>query len=311
MNNRQSKYKTLADYLANSGQEQIVLTFDQIEKILGFRLSRSNREYRANWANNSMEALSRGWLPVGYESHDVDMRNGIVHFQRVSPIKAKVPETAENRKPHRISQTHATNGIIITNTLIDDAHRKVEASYDYGRENALITECFKKFPLNNDVIVVAMKVGLIDITNSTHLSQHKAKITAVEIAECIVKVKDIDKRIKEGDPEVVNEIAKSNGKINLFSFASKYCCYHNKNLYGNDDYSILDTVLKEALPKYFPDVTQSQIQKWQNTYNYKAYNDYISKKLDELKIDTPFRRRKFDHYIWLNNRKKEKGTKEM
>lgn len=65
--------------------------------------------------------------------------------------------------------------------------------------------------------------------------------------------------------------------LNLFSFASKYCCYHNRNLYERDDYSILDTVLKEYLPRYFDDITRGQIQKWQDSFNYQAYNDYISK----------------------------------
>lgn len=92
------------------------------------------------------------------------------------------------------------------------------------------------------------------------MSQHKSKISTVELAKAIVAIENIDERIKNGYPEVVNKIARCNGKINLFSFASKYCCYHNKNLYGRDDYSISDTVLKESLPKYFDDVTKSQIQ---------------------------------------------------
>ena len=112
----------------------------------------------------------------------------------------------------------------------------------------------------------------------------------------------IDARIEAGDPEIVNEIARSNGKINLFSFVSKYCCYHNVNLYGRDDYSILDTVLNEYLPRYFNDVTKSQIQKWQDGYAYRQYNDYITEKLDELGITVENRKRKFDHFIWYKNR---------
>ena len=101
---------------------------------------------------------------------------------------------------------------------------------------------------------------------------------------------------------MVNQIARSNGKINLFSFASKYCCYHNRNLYKHDDYSILDTVLKEYLPRYFGDVTRNQIQKWQDSFNYKEYNDYITAKLDELGITVEFRKRKFDLFVWYKNR---------
>lgn len=124
----------------------------------------------------------------------------------------------------------------------------------------------------------------------------------VELAEVIASIPNIDARIEAGDPEVVNEIARSNGKINLFSFASKYCCYHNNNIYGRDGYSILDTILKNYLPRYFNDVTKNKIQKWQDAYQYKEYNDYITRKLDELGITVKNRKRKFDHFIWDKNR---------
>ena len=124
----------------------------------------------------------------------------------------------------------------------------------------------------------------------------------VELSSIIASIPDIDARIKAGDPEVVNLIARSNGKINLFSFASKYCCYHNRNLYERDYYSILDTVLKDYLPRYFGDVTRNQIQRWQDSFNYKAYNDYITRKLDELGITVEFRKRKFDLFVWYKNR---------
>lgn len=194
------------------------------------------------------------------------------------------------------------SGDVITNESVEDAERMVQETENYGPENELISRCLHKFPGNTDPDLVAMKVGLIDITNSTHLSQHKSKISMVELANIIATIPNIDERIAAGDPEVVNEIARSNGKINLFSFASKYCCYHNRNLYGRDDYSILDTVLKEYLPRYFDDVTKGQIQKWQDTYNYKAYNDYITRKLDELDITVEHRKRKFDHFVWYKNR---------
>lgn len=195
------------------------------------------------------------------------------------------------------------SGDEITNETIEEVAVLVQNTDNYGPENELITRCLTKFPLNTDPDLVAMKVGLIDITNSTHLSQHKSRISMVELAEVISSIPNIDERIAAGDPEVVNEIARSNGNINLFSFASKYCCYHNRNLYGRDDYSILDTVLKEYLPRYFDDVTRNQIQKWQDGYKYKSYNDYITEKLDELGITVENRKRKFDHYIWYKNRK--------
>lgn len=211
----------------------------------------------------------------------------------------KIPEkvNVSNKKAPR-----DVSGDVISNEAIEEVEALVLGTDNYGPETDLITRCLKKFPSNTDPDVVAMKVGLIDITNSTHLSQHKSKISMVELAEIIASIPDIDERIKNGDPEVVNSIARSNGKINLFSFASKYCCYHNSNLYGRDDFSILDTILKEYLPRYFDDVTRGQIQRWQDSFNYKAYNDYITGKLDELGITVVNRKRKFDYYVWYLNR---------
>ncbi len=194
------------------------------------------------------------------------------------------------------------SGDVISNETIELASQQVEQTDNYGPENELITRCLVKFPLNTDPDVVALKIGLIDITNSTHLSQHKSKISMAELCQIIAAIPNIDARIADGDPEVVNEIARSNGRINLFSFASKYCCYHNRNLYGNDHYSILDTVLKVYLPRYFCDITQRQIQRWQDSFSYREYNDYITMKLDDLGITVPFRKRKFDLFVWYNNR---------
>ena len=139
---------------------------------------------------------------------------------------------------NKIIENDIKLNVKITNELLETAHKTVKSTNNYGREDDLITECFRRFPDNTNRAIVAMKVGLIDITNSTNISRYKRLISVVELVDCILNIKNIDERIKNGDPEVVNEIARSNGKINLFSFASKYYCYHNKNLYGKDDYSI-------------------------------------------------------------------------
>lgn len=206
------------------------------------------------------------------------------------------------KKESKVNRNKKSIDVLITNEIIEEAHQRVKKTGNYGKEDDLITDAFRKFPFNTELAVVAMKIGLIDITNSTNISRYKSKISAVELAECIINIKDIDERIKAGDPEVVNEIAKSNGKINLFSFASKYCCYHNKNVYEKDDYSILDTILKHSLPRYFDDITTGEIGKWRKSFNYKEYNNYITRKLDELGITLEFRKRKFDHFVWFNNR---------
>lgn len=186
---------------------------------------------------------------------------------------------------------------------VEKINQLVEDSPIYGAENQLLARCLKRFPFNLDVDLVAMKIGLIDVTNSTHLALKKSLVNVAELAKIIVDVRDVDERIKLGDPDVVNEIARANGTVNLFSFTSKYCCFHNRHVYGKDDYSIYDSVLKENLPLYFDDVKETDIERWRENCDYKKYNDFIGNKLNELNFSKKCSRYQFDQYVWYVNKK--------
>lgn len=272
--------ETIVDLLKTNGT---MTQLDLSEAIFGGKNHGQNIYSALRGLVNSGAVLRTGSKPGYYSLSGADI---------VIPAKVTQPK----------KEVRDVSGDEITNETIEEAGRIVAGTDNYGKEMKLISRCLKRFPNNTDADIVAMKVGLIDITSSTHLSQHKIKINMVELSEIIASIQDIDARIKAGDPDVVNEIAKSNGSINLFSFASKYCCYHNKNLYERDDYSIFDKVLKEHLPLYFSDVTKTQIEKWRKEYKYKEYNDYITKKLDELGITVEFRKRKFDLFVWYKNK---------
>lgn len=122
-------------------------------------------------------------------------------YYSLSGMEIKIPEktNVSNKKEARD---------VSDNVISDESIEKIEAlvqkTDNYGPENDLITRCLIKFPSNTDPDIVAMKVGLIDITNSTHLSWHKSRISMVELAEIIAAIPDVDERIKNGDPEVVN-----------------------------------------------------------------------------------------------------------
>lgn len=192
----------------------------------------------------------------------------------------------------------------ITNETLEEVETIVQNTNNYGIEDKMIASCFTKYPNNFDKDLVVMKIFIIDSTNSTNLIRQKRRISIDELSKIIASIPNIDERIAVGDPEVVNDIAKSNGKINLFSFATKYCCYHNICIYERDDYSIFDSVLAKYLPQYFDDITENQIQKWRKSFDYKFYNDYITNKLDELNITVENRKRKFDHFVWYKNRQR-------
>ncbi|MEG0979358.1 MAG: hypothetical protein RR911_02075 [Oscillospiraceae bacterium] len=190
----------------------------------------------------------------------------------------------------------------ITEENIERQHHFVESSDNYGKEGRIIHDVLNAFPLNNDLNTIAMKIAVIDVTNSTHLSQYKSKISLYDLAKIILDIPNIDKRLENGDTELVNIIAKNNGLVNMFSFASKYCTYHNVEIYGKDDYSIFDGIVKNTLPYYIEGLTANQINNWRVNFNYSAFNECIGKLLDENGIKIPFRRRKFDHFLWYANR---------
>lgn len=192
----------------------------------------------------------------------------------------------------------------ITIENITHVHQQVIKSTSYGANFAMIHNVLKRFPQNTDRELVAMKVSLIDLTNSTNLSRHINKISLSELVELILSIQDFDVRLAQGDPELVSQVARCNGRVNIFSFASKYCTYHNVDVYEQDDYSIFDSVVKDVLPYYIPKLTKATVEEWRATYNYAAFHDCIGKLLDQNDIHISFRRRKFDHFLWYANRKK-------
>jgi len=208
----------------------------------------------------------------------------------------------------------------LTADIIEEQHRRVEESPNYGKEGLIIRDVLREYRLNKDINTVAMKIAVIDVTNSTHLAQYKSILSLYDLAEFICKIPNFDERVKNGDPELVNIIAKNisdkdRKTINLFSFASKYCTYHNEGIYRRDDYSIFDGVVRDTLPDYLQKssrdnlrgITSHKLDIWRQNYNYQAFNDCIGELLDEYNIKLDFRRRKFDHFLWYANRKGAKS----
>lgn len=190
----------------------------------------------------------------------------------------------------------------ITAENIEEQHRLVEESANYGKEGLIIREVLNAYPKHDDLNTIAMKIAVIDVTNSTHLSQYKSQLSLYDLAKVILDIPAFDVRLAAGDPELVNIIAKNVGAINMFSFASKYCTYHNVEVYHRDDYSIFDGIVKESLPNYVDGLSKHKLDVWRSEYNYVAFNECIGGLLEEYNIHIPFRRRKFDHFLWYANR---------
>lgn len=98
------KYSPLERHLKNVSEstKEIVLTFKEIEDILGFSLCRAAHSYRAWWGNqgnNENRPQAQAWMNAGWYVSTVDQRNGWVSFTRTHVRE----EGARGRKTSRFS----------------------------------------------------------------------------------------------------------------------------------------------------------------------------------------------------------------
>lgn len=199
----------------------------------------------------------------------------------------------------------------LTDFNLDEYHKKVvEEDEDYGAEYKLLNHILERFPNNTDPEIVAMKICLIDTTNSTNLSKYRRYINIPDLAKRICSEPNMDKWLSEGDLRAFEWILgpyynkKDKTKKKLFSFASKYCCYHNNFAYKygkKDCFAIYDTNIAMNLHRYDPtkQLTARKVQKWRDhgTVNdYNEFNDFVDLILKNM--HTKLKKRKFDHFIW-------------
>jgi hypothetical protein len=85
-----SKYDSLARFLA-ARDSKLTLTFDAIERILGFALPRSARRHPAWWSNGAQSHVqAAAWLNAGFETADVDIAG-----EKLSFLPRRRPEGGE------------------------------------------------------------------------------------------------------------------------------------------------------------------------------------------------------------------------
>ncbi|MBN1762615.1 MAG: peroxide stress protein YaaA [Methanomicrobia archaeon] len=88
---KMSKYYKIGEYLRNSQKQIETLSYDEIERILGFSLPASAYKYRAWWSRDRSggHPHANAWLNAGWEVSPVELGR-IITFRRVG--KAKSPE---------------------------------------------------------------------------------------------------------------------------------------------------------------------------------------------------------------------------
>lgn len=156
------------------------------------------------------------------------------------------------------------------------------------QESSLDKLFHKDYKYNTDLNEILIKCSCLNDFYSTNI------FLIYPVAKNIFDLR-IDKRLEQGDPSLVNDIARVNisGKEKTFySFASKYCSHHN-----NIEFPIYD---------YFVDRMLIYFQKKDKFSNFKKddLKDYV--KFKNILIDfkkfydiDEFNLRDIDKYLWI------------
>ncbi len=80
-----SKYQGLSDFLADVRDDKVILTFEEINDLVGGELPESAFKHRPWWANRTEGRGSQNlaWQSAGWETRDVNMELDEVTFVRV------------------------------------------------------------------------------------------------------------------------------------------------------------------------------------------------------------------------------------
>lgn len=171
---------------------------------------------------------------------------------------------------------------------------KWEKLKKYPEQEEVLDKVFKKYKSNDDFDNILIKVSILNDFYSTHI------LSTYNMALHIYKIKNIDKRMKEGDPLLVERIAKL-GNRRYYSFASKYCSFHNPN-----EYPIYDDFNSQMLRHFRNDAKQDNIDfkfKNKDLKKYKLYKQIINKYRTVFDLEE-FNYKNIDRYNWTLGKRK-------
>jgi hypothetical protein len=79
-----SKYDPLGHFLTKARDDEVPMTFAELEKLLGFALPPRAQKIRAWWSNNpDNNVMTKVWLAAGFHTERVDIRSRRLVFRRV------------------------------------------------------------------------------------------------------------------------------------------------------------------------------------------------------------------------------------
>ncbi len=160
----------------------------------------------------------------------------------------------------------------------------------YVNLDKILFDMCEKNQSNTDVYSVYIKCCVINATESTQVPNKDL----YDIAKNITAVKDIDNRIKSGDLSVVIDIAECGIGKNLYSFAAKYCCAHNKNAFPKKDELVVNMLQELNEYKFTKKVNKTALN---NYKNYEQFVNVINDFRNHFGLNE-FSYKEIDQYLW-------------
>lgn len=139
---RGRKYYKLENYLIQSEDSVLTLSFSEIEKILGFALPPSAYEHPAPWSNSNSHSIALAWLNAGYNAEQLSLTRQTIVFKRVDTKPTKI-EKHQIRKNVSLMTADTAVKLILDyfNETVKDPHGR----YMSWRH------CYKAFSENRNV----------------------------------------------------------------------------------------------------------------------------------------------------------------
>ena len=158
-----------------------------------------------------------------------------------------------------------------------------------SQERALNKLFLELLPGNSEITDILLKASCLNDFYSTNI------FAIHSVAEHILSVKDLDKRLKSGDINLVSELEEvkiGDNKRYFYSFATKYCSHHNPIAFP-----IYDSYVERVL-LYFNKVDKFSSFKKKDLKNYRKFKGILLDFQRYYKLER-FNLKKIDRYLWL------------
>lgn len=169
----------------------------------------------------------------------------------------------------------------ISTTIVKRFIRQFEQNERYYEADKAITKLINAFPSNSDLSAVLIKVTTINKLYSTNI------MAPFDVAKHIVSL-NLDHKIASGQLSAVNSIRHvciSGIKKDFYSFATKYCNWHNL-----EAYPIYDSFVEKSL-RYFKCISD-------DIRIYKNLKVSIDRFQSQNNI-TEFTYKQIDKFLWM------------